>query len=64
MKDNPYWDPSAGIILTPSYHGNECARNGEHGECCCDECDYMMECFPDWQTWAQYNPFTGEGTPL
>lgn len=44
-------DPSTGIKLTPSYHGKECLGNGEHPgvECCCDECDYYLTCFPDWK---------------
>ncbi len=44
-------DSSTGIPLTPSYHGVRCAGNGLHPglECCCDECDYYLECFPDWQ---------------
>lgn len=34
--------------LTPSYHGKDCLGNGQHPgiECCCDECDYLMICFP------------------
>lgn len=42
-----------GIILTPCSGGKECLGNGEHTdengnliECCCDECDYYLECFP------------------
>lgn len=43
-------DPSTGIELCPSFHGDECPGNGEHPglECCCDECDYYLFCFPDW----------------
>ena len=43
-------DPSTGIPLTPSFHGVDCLGNGEHPglECCCDECDFYLECFPDW----------------
>ena len=43
-------DPCVGIILTPSLHGEECFGNGEHPgvECCCDECNYYLLCFPDW----------------
>ena len=39
-----------GIPLTPSRNGKRCLGNGEHPgiECCCDECDYYLECFPDW----------------
>lgn len=47
---NDMIDPSTGVLLTPSYHGEACNGNGEHPEyeCCCDECDYYMFCFPDW----------------
>lgn len=42
-------DPSTGTKLTPSYHGKECLGNGSWVgyECCCDECDYYLECFPE-----------------
>ena len=38
-----------GTELTPSPKGERCLGNGEHEgiECCCDECDYYLECFPD-----------------
>lgn len=43
-----------GIILTPGNEGNNCLGNEEHKdkngnliECCCDECDYYLECFPN-----------------
>ena len=27
---------------------NACLGNGKHGfECCCDECDYYLLCFPE-----------------
>lgn len=45
-----------GIILTPGNIGENCYGNGEHKykhgksiERCCDECDYYLECFPDWK---------------
>lgn len=43
-------DPCTGILLNPSHHGKACNGNGEHPEyeCCCDECDYYLYCFPDW----------------
>ena len=43
-------DPSTGIKLTPSYQGKECLGNGSWPgyECCCDECDYFLTCFPDY----------------
>ncbi len=28
-----------------------CLGNGEHGfECCCDECDYYLLCFPEFDS--------------
>ena len=38
-------------FLTPSYHGELCRHNGENPECeiACDECDFYLECFPDWK---------------
>jgi hypothetical protein len=46
-KNNGESDPD----LTPSYHGEKCLGNGGHPgiECCCDNCDYYLACFPDWQ---------------
>lgn len=43
-------DPT-GTPLTPSFHGKDCLGNGEHIgiECCCDECDHYLTCFPDWE---------------
>ena len=42
-----------GTPLTPGNNGDDCLGNGEHTdenglpiECCCDECDYYLECFP------------------
>ena len=44
-----------GIELTPGNCGNDCLGNGEHFddrgnpiECCCDECDYMLCCLPNF----------------
>ena len=39
-------DPNTGTVLTPSWHGEKCQGNSE----CCDECDYYLDCFPDWET--------------
>ena len=37
-----------GIELTPG-EPNICLGNGEQGfECCCDECDYYLLCFPEF----------------
>lgn len=36
-----------GVKLTPSSNGELCAGSGkEKYECCCDECDYYLLCFP------------------
>ena len=36
-----------GIELTPG-KPDVCLGNGEHNiECCCDECDYYLLCFPE-----------------
>ena len=46
MMDNLI-DPT-GTPLTPSFHGKDCLGNGEHPgiECCCNECDHYLACFP------------------
>ncbi len=37
-----------GIELTPG-ESTVCLGNGEQGfECCCDECDYFLCCFPEF----------------
>ena len=37
-----------GIELTPG-KPTVCLGNGEQGfECCCDECDYYLFCFPEF----------------
>ena len=43
-----------GTELIPGNYGRDCPGNGEHqgGECCCEECDYMLLCFPDWKLWV------------
>lgn len=44
-------DPTTGVQLTPSWHGVSCAGNGQGpDECCCDQCDWLFACFPDWRT--------------
>ena len=34
-----------GVVLLPGNNGEDCPGNGLSGECCCDECDYMLFCF-------------------
>lgn len=43
-------DPCTGALLWPGVP-ERCPGNGEHPEyeCCCDECPYYSECFPDWK---------------
>ena len=37
-----------GVELTPGKPA-ACLGNGEQGfECCCDECDYFLLCFPEF----------------
>lgn len=39
-----------GTPLTPSKNGEKCLGNGKHSdyEYCCDECDYFLFCFPEF----------------
>ena len=40
----------AGVELTPGELA-VCLGNGEQDfECCCDECDYYLLCFPEFDT--------------
>ena len=46
----PYIDEGTGILIVPSPQGVLCLGDGEHGyECCCDECDYYLDCFPQYR---------------
>ena len=37
-----------GIQLVPGKLGADCpGGSGSGGECCCDECDYLMCCLPE-----------------
>ena len=37
-----------GVELTPG-EPDVCLGNGKQGfECCCDECDYFLRCFPEF----------------
>ena len=42
-------DPT-GTVLNPSPNGQDCLGNGEHPgiERCCDECDFYLDCFPQY----------------
>jgi hypothetical protein len=38
-----------GVEITPG-EPTVCLGNGEQGfECCCDECDYYLLCFPEFE---------------
>lgn len=38
-----------GIELTPG-KPEQCLGNGQADlECCCDNCDYYLECFPEFE---------------
>ena len=40
----------SGVELTPG-DPDACLGNGEQGfECCCDECDYFLLCFPEFDS--------------
>ena len=56
MKQPAEIDPCTGIRLKPGLLGQDCPGNGKHPEqeCCCDECDHFLLCFPEWD-------FVGEG---
>ena len=44
-----------GIELLPK-EPTVCLGNGEQGfECCCDECDYFLRCFPEFDPKKQKN---------
>ena len=44
-----------GIELTPG-EPDVCLGNGEQGlECCCDECDYYLLCFPEFDPTIKKN---------
>ena len=46
-KDKKRVTDVIGIELTPG-EPTVCLGNGEQGvECCCDECDYYLLCFPE-----------------
>ena len=41
------FDPATGLFLTPG-EPTFCYGNGEYFyECCCDECDYFLLCYPE-----------------
>lgn len=55
MQDNCEEFGEIKEFLTPSDHGCQCRHNGENPdyEIACDECDYYLQCFPDWKEFAE-----------
>ena len=51
-------------LLTPSYHGESCRHNGDNPdyEIACDECDFYLLCFPDWEEILEIYDNNGNGT--
>ena len=50
-----------GVELTPG-KPDVCLGNGEKGfECCCDECDYFLLCFPEFD--LKYEKKASESSP-
>ncbi len=47
--------------VTPSFHGEKCRHNGENPyfEIFCDECDYFLICFPEFQI-PHYDPIIAD----
>ena len=56
-------DPCTGMMLVPSYHGEDCPGSGDlpEFECCCDECEHYLACFPDWKELTDLNCNKKEG---
>ena len=51
MKQEDWMDPGTGMLLKPGFLGKDCPGNGMQPgvECCCDECDHFLTCFPQWR---------------
>ena len=51
MQEDDFLDPGTGFLLKPGPMGKDCPGNGTHPglECCCDECDHFLVCFPQWR---------------
>lgn len=49
-------DPT-GIELTPG-HSEEC-KGAKPETCCCDECNFFLDCFPEWKKFVFENPQSG-----
>ena len=45
------------IELSPG-KPDACLGSGEYEfECCCDECDFYLICFPDWQQFTTIDAY-------
>ena len=53
-----------GVEITPG-KPDVCLGNGEQGfECCCDECDYFMLCFPEFDSENEEDDDTESPEPM
>ena len=53
-----------GVEITPG-KPDVCLGNGDQGfECCCDECDYLMLCFPEFDPESEEDDDTESPEPL
>ena len=53
-----------GVEITPG-KPDVCLGNGDQGfECCCDECDYFMLCFPEFDPESEEDDDTESPEPL
>ena len=53
-----------GVEITPG-KPDVCLGNGDQGfECCCDECDYFMLCFPEFDSESEEDDDTESPEPL
>ena len=51
-----------GVDLSPE-KASVCSGNGACGfECCCDECDYFLLCFTEFEVFIKENIAAGEET--
>lgn len=48
-----------GTPLTPSIQGWRCLGNGNHKEyeICCENCDYFLKCFPQYDPYSKTSKF-------
>ncbi len=44
-------------LYRPNVHGKYCPSSGDNKgiECRCDNCDFFLNCFPDWREWWRHS---------